>query len=147
MRYSVKTLVLLILVPLVVLALFATLAVLVCRRLHPRRLERLHEFDTEQGAIDGLITSNVGDSTLAVRTHPLSYLLTCFQRCHLKCLTPVLLLYSLYSAVLIHRIHFPPRFCRIGPSRSFLHVGQRLRSAVPGAEDGSASDQPGGMCW
>lgn len=73
MRYSVKTLVLLILVPFVVLALFATLAVLVCRRLHPRRLERLHEFDTEQGAIDDLIASNVGDSTLAVRT-PTPYL-------------------------------------------------------------------------
>jgi len=41
-------------------------SVLACRRLHHGRLQRLQEFDTEQGAIDGLITSNVGDSTLAV---------------------------------------------------------------------------------
>lgn len=68
MRYSVETLVLLVLVPFAVLVLLAMLAVSVCRRLHPRRLERLHEFDTEQGAIDGLIASNVGDSTLAVRS-------------------------------------------------------------------------------
>ncbi|XP_053484298.1 activin receptor type-1 isoform X1 [Ictalurus furcatus] len=65
MRYSVETLVLLVLVPFGVLVLLAVLAVPVCRRLHPRQLERLHEFDTEQGAIDGLIASNVGDSTLA----------------------------------------------------------------------------------
>lgn len=68
MRYSVETLVLLVLVPFGVLVLLAMLAVPVCRRLHPRQLERLHEFDTEQGAIDGLIASNVGDSTLAVHT-------------------------------------------------------------------------------
>lgn len=68
MRYNVETLVLLVLVPFAVLALLALLAVPVCRRLHPRQLERLHEFDTEQGAIDGLIASNVGDSTLAVQT-------------------------------------------------------------------------------
>ncbi|XP_047671541.1 activin receptor type-1 isoform X2 [Tachysurus fulvidraco] len=65
MHYTVETLVLLVLVPLAILVLLAVLAVSVCRRLHPRRLERLHEFDTEQGAIDGLITTNVGDSTLA----------------------------------------------------------------------------------
>lgn len=68
MRYRVETLVLLVLVPFAVLALIAMVAVPVCQRLHPRHLERLHEFDTEQGAIDGLITSNVGDSTLAVHT-------------------------------------------------------------------------------
>ncbi|MCI4377896.1 hypothetical protein PGIGA_G00208930 [Pangasianodon gigas] len=68
MWYSAKTLVLLVLlvlVPFAVLALLAMLAAPVCWRLNPRRLERLHEFDTEQGAIDGLIASNVGDSTLA----------------------------------------------------------------------------------
>lgn len=68
MRYRVETLVLAVLVPFAALALLAALALPVCRRLHPRRLERLHEFDTEQGAIDGLIAANVGDSTLAVRT-------------------------------------------------------------------------------
>ncbi|KAM3871547.1 activin receptor type-1 [Diretmus argenteus] len=51
--------------PVVVLALLSVVAVLACRRLHRGRLQRLQEFDTEQGAIDGLITSNVGDSTLA----------------------------------------------------------------------------------
>ena len=54
--------------PVVVLAVLSVVSVLACRRLHHGRLQRLQEFDTEQGAIDGLITSNVGDSTLAVRT-------------------------------------------------------------------------------
>lgn len=66
-RYQVETLVLFILGPVVVLALLSLLSVLACRRFHQGRLQRLQEFDTEQGAIDGLITSNVGDSTLAVR--------------------------------------------------------------------------------
>lgn len=66
-RYGVETLVLFILGPVVVLALLSLVSVLACRRFHHGRLQRLQEFDTEQGAIDGLITSNVGDSTLAVR--------------------------------------------------------------------------------
>lgn len=64
-HYRVEMLVLFVLGPFVVLGLLSVLALLVCRRLHHGRLERLHEFDTEQGAIDGLIASNVGDSTLA----------------------------------------------------------------------------------
>eukprot|EP00066_Takifugu_rubripes_P001427 XP_003962581.1 PREDICTED: activin receptor type-1-like [Takifugu rubripes] len=64
-RYGVETLVLFILGPVVVLALLSLVSVLACRRFHHGRLQRLQEFDTEQGAIDGLITSNVGDSTLA----------------------------------------------------------------------------------
>ncbi|TRZ00587.1 hypothetical protein DNTS_030545 [Danionella cerebrum] len=64
-NYRVEMLVLFVLGPFVVLGLLSVLAMLVCRRLHHGRLERLHEFDTEQGAIDGLIASNVGDSTLA----------------------------------------------------------------------------------
>lgn len=66
-RYRVETLALFVLGPVVVLALLSVVSVLACRRLHHGRLQRLQEFDTEQGAIDGLITSNVGDSTLAVR--------------------------------------------------------------------------------
>lgn len=62
-----ETLALFVLGPVVVLALLSIVSVLACRRLHHGRLQRLQEFDTEQGAIDGLITSNVGDSTLAVR--------------------------------------------------------------------------------
>lgn len=65
-RYCVETLVLMVLGPVVVLALLSLLSVLVCRRLHRGRLERLREYDPEQGTIDGLIASNVGDSTLAV---------------------------------------------------------------------------------
>lgn len=67
-RYRVEMLALFVLGPVVVLALLSVVSILACRRLHHGRLQRLQEFDTEQGAIDGLITSNVGDSTLAVRT-------------------------------------------------------------------------------
>ncbi|KAM9842431.1 activin receptor type-1 [Aulostomus maculatus] len=63
-RYRVEMLALFVLGPVVVLALLSLVSVLACRRLHHGRLQRLQE-DTEQGAIDGLITSNVGDSTLA----------------------------------------------------------------------------------
>lgn len=66
-RYGAETLVLFILGPVVVLALLSLVSVLACRRFHHGRLQRLQEFDTEQGAVDGLISSNVGDSTLAVR--------------------------------------------------------------------------------
>lgn len=65
--YRVETLALFVLAPVVVLVLLSVVSVLACRRLHHGRLQRLQEFDTEQGAIDGLITSSVGDSTLAVR--------------------------------------------------------------------------------
>ncbi|XP_029315999.1 activin receptor type-1 [Cottoperca gobio] len=64
-RYRVETLALFVLGPVVVLALLTVVSVLACRRLHHGRLQRLQEFDNEQGAIDSLITSNVGDSTLA----------------------------------------------------------------------------------
>ncbi|XP_037342006.2 activin receptor type-1 [Pungitius pungitius] len=64
-RYRVETVALFVLGPVVVLALLCAVSVLACRRLHRGRLQRLQEFDTEQGAVDGLITSNVGDSTLA----------------------------------------------------------------------------------
>lgn len=66
MRYHVETLVMLVLVPFAVLILLALLAVSMCRRIYPRRLERLHEFDPEPDAINGLITSNTGDGMLAV---------------------------------------------------------------------------------
>ncbi|CAN9502427.1 unnamed protein product [Ophioblennius macclurei] len=64
-RYRVETLALFVLGPVVVLAVLSVVSILACRRLHHGRLQRLQEFDTEQGTIDGLITSNVGDSTLA----------------------------------------------------------------------------------
>ncbi|KAI1882725.1 hypothetical protein AGOR_G00237900 [Albula goreensis] len=64
-RYRVEAVVVFVVGPFVVLALLSLLAVVACRRLHHGRLERLRELDAEQGAIDGLIASNVGDSTLA----------------------------------------------------------------------------------
>lgn len=64
-RYRVETLALFVLAPVIILVLLSVVSVLACRRLHHGRLQRLQEFDTEQG--DGLITSSVGDSTLAVR--------------------------------------------------------------------------------
>ncbi|KAG7259521.1 hypothetical protein CRUP_020538 [Coryphaenoides rupestris] len=64
-RYRVETLALLVLGPMVVLGLLSVVSVLACRGLHHGRLQRLQEFDTEQGTVDGLITSNTGDSTLA----------------------------------------------------------------------------------
>lgn len=65
-----ETLALFILGPVVVLVVLSVVSVLACKRLHHGRLQRLQEFDTEQGTVDGLITSNVGDSTLAVRMKP-----------------------------------------------------------------------------
>ncbi|XP_038129451.1 activin receptor type-1 [Cyprinodon tularosa] len=62
-RYQVETLALFVLAPVVVLVLLSVVSILACRRLHHGRLQRLQEFDTEQG--DGLITSNLGDGTLA----------------------------------------------------------------------------------
>lgn len=98
-RYRVETLVLFILHPVVVLALLSVASVLACRRLHHGRLQRLQEFDTEQGAVDGLITSNVGDSTLAVRIRQIaSKMFSVF---------PILTV-SLYSR--ISKVFSPPRF-------------------------------------
>ncbi|XP_076829624.1 activin receptor type-1 [Brachyhypopomus gauderio] len=64
-RSRPETVLFFILGPVVALALLATPTLLLCRRLRPGRLERLREFDPEQGAVDGLITSGVGDGTLA----------------------------------------------------------------------------------
>ncbi|XP_034015926.1 activin receptor type-1 [Thalassophryne amazonica] len=63
--YRVETLALFVIGPVVVLVLLSVVSVLACRKFRHSRLQRLQDFDTEQGAIDGLITSNVGDSTLA----------------------------------------------------------------------------------
>ncbi|XP_019728062.1 activin receptor type-1 [Hippocampus comes] len=63
--YGAGTLALLALGLLAALALLSVASALACRRLHRGNLHRLQEFDTEQGAVDGLVTSNVGDTTLA----------------------------------------------------------------------------------
>ncbi|XP_078463841.1 activin receptor type-1-like [Lampetra fluviatilis] len=63
--YSPGTLAVVIAGPLVVLVALLTAAALLCRSLHKQRARHLHARDAERGAADGLITSNVGDSTLA----------------------------------------------------------------------------------
>lgn len=64
--YSVTTLAMVIVAPVIVLVVLSAVAALVFRRIHRNQMERLTARDTEYGTIDGLIASNVGDSTLAV---------------------------------------------------------------------------------
>lgn len=66
-NYSVTTLVIVIVAPVIVLIILSTVAILIFRRIHRNQMERLTARDAEYGTIDGLIASNVGESTLAVR--------------------------------------------------------------------------------
>lgn len=66
--YSVPLLVVAVVVPFVVLVVLSAVAILVFRRIHRNQMERLTSRDAEYGTIDGLIASNVGESTLAVST-------------------------------------------------------------------------------
>lgn len=52
--------------PIIVLIVLSAAAMLVFRRIHRTQMERLTSRDAEYGTIDGLIASNVGESTLAV---------------------------------------------------------------------------------
>lgn len=106
-RYRVETLALFVLGPVVVLALLSVVSVLACRRLHHGRLQRLQEFDTEQGAIDGLITSNVGDSTLAVRIREV--LLETMKRGSISHILFTPSPNSVYTR--ISKLFSPPRLC------------------------------------
>nr|XP_033801032.1 activin receptor type-1 [Geotrypetes seraphini]XP_033801033.1 activin receptor type-1 [Geotrypetes seraphini]XP_033801034.1 activin receptor type-1 [Geotrypetes seraphini]XP_033801035.1 activin receptor type-1 [Geotrypetes seraphini] len=63
--YSLETLISVILAPVVVLLILSVVAVLVFRKIQQRHMERLSTRDAEYGTIDGLIASNIGDSTLA----------------------------------------------------------------------------------
>ncbi|XP_053554293.1 activin receptor type-1 [Bombina bombina] len=65
LNYSVETLAIFILAPVIVLIVLSVVAVLVFRKIQQRHMERLSTRDAEYGTIDGLIASNVGDSTLA----------------------------------------------------------------------------------
>lgn len=60
------TLVIVILAPIIVLIVLSAAAILLFRRIHHNQMERLTSRDAEYGTIDGLIASNVGESTLAV---------------------------------------------------------------------------------
>uniref|UniRef100_A0A2I4DAN2 Activin receptor type-1 n=1 Tax=Austrofundulus limnaeus TaxID=52670 RepID=A0A2I4DAN2_AUSLI len=63
--YIVTTLVIAIVAPIVVLIFLSAVAIFVFRRIHRNQMERLTSRDAEYGTIDGLIASNVGESTLA----------------------------------------------------------------------------------
>ncbi|KAG5833847.1 hypothetical protein ANANG_G00280240 [Anguilla anguilla] len=63
--YSVTTLAVVIVAPVIVLVVLSGIAILAFRRIHQNKMERLTARDAEYGTIDGLIASNVGDSTLA----------------------------------------------------------------------------------
>uniref|UniRef100_A0A8C5HZX1 Activin receptor type-1 n=1 Tax=Gouania willdenowi TaxID=441366 RepID=A0A8C5HZX1_GOUWI len=63
--YSVTTLVIVIVAPIIVLIILSAIAILVFKRIHRNQMERLTSRDAEYGTIDGLIASNVGESTLA----------------------------------------------------------------------------------
>ncbi|XP_030641811.1 activin receptor type-1-like isoform X2 [Chanos chanos] len=64
-NYSVTTLAIVIVAPVIVLIFLSAIAILVFRRIHRSQMERLTARDAEYGTIDGLIASNVGESTLA----------------------------------------------------------------------------------
>ncbi|XP_061925959.1 activin receptor type-1-like isoform X1 [Entelurus aequoreus] len=64
-NYSVTMLAVVIVAPILVLVVLSAIAILVFRRIHHNQMERLTSRDAEYGTIDGLIASNVGESTLA----------------------------------------------------------------------------------
>ncbi|KAG7330898.1 hypothetical protein KOW79_004867 [Hemibagrus wyckioides] len=64
-NYSVMMLAIVIVAPVIVLIILSTVAILIFRRIHRNQMERLTARDAEYGTIDGLIASNVGESTLA----------------------------------------------------------------------------------
>lgn len=66
-NYSVTTLTIVIVAPVIVLIFLSGVAILIFRCIHHHQMEHLTAHDAEYGTIDGLIASNVGESTLAVR--------------------------------------------------------------------------------
>ncbi|KAL2081465.1 hypothetical protein ACEWY4_023318 [Coilia grayii] len=62
---SATTLAVVVVAPVIVLIFLSSVAILVFRRIHKNQMERLTARDAEYGTIDGLIASNVGESTLA----------------------------------------------------------------------------------
>uniref|UniRef100_A0A8C1MSN1 Activin receptor type-1 n=1 Tax=Cyprinus carpio TaxID=7962 RepID=A0A8C1MSN1_CYPCA len=63
-NYSVTTLTIVIVAPVIVLIL-SGVAIMIFRCIHHHQMEHLTAHDAEYGTIDGLIASNVGESTLA----------------------------------------------------------------------------------
>lgn len=66
MGYSARTLAMVVVAPVIVLTIVTMVTVVILRKLHQNQMQRLNAREAEYGAIDGLIASNVGDSTLAV---------------------------------------------------------------------------------
>ncbi|KAK7168666.1 hypothetical protein R3I93_004854 [Phoxinus phoxinus] len=64
-NYSVTTLTIVIVAPVIVLIFLSAVAILIFRCIHLHQIEHLTAHDAEYGTIDGLIASNVGESTLA----------------------------------------------------------------------------------
>ncbi|GCB61332.1 hypothetical protein scyTo_0012897 [Scyliorhinus torazame] len=65
LSYSVRTLAIVVIAPVIVLIVVSMVTVLILRKFHQNQMQRLNAREVEYGAIDGLIASNVGDSTLA----------------------------------------------------------------------------------
>ncbi|XP_055494076.1 activin receptor type-1-like isoform X1 [Leucoraja erinacea] len=63
--YSARTLAMVVVAPVIVLTIVTMVTVVILRKLHQNQMQRLNAREAEYGAIDGLIASNVGDSTLA----------------------------------------------------------------------------------
>ncbi|XP_072556399.1 activin receptor type-1-like [Paramormyrops kingsleyae] len=62
---GMSSLALVVVAPVVVLIVLSSVAVLVFRRIHQKQMERPVFRDAEYGAIEGIVASNVGESTLA----------------------------------------------------------------------------------
>ncbi|XP_007888097.2 activin receptor type-1 isoform X1 [Callorhinchus milii] len=65
LNYNVTTLTVVVIAPVIVLIIVSMVTVLILRKLHQNQMQRLNAREVEYGAVDGLIASNVGDSTLA----------------------------------------------------------------------------------
>uniref|UniRef100_A0A8C3RUZ7 receptor protein serine/threonine kinase n=1 Tax=Chelydra serpentina TaxID=8475 RepID=A0A8C3RUZ7_CHESE len=64
-QYSTDIFLIFVIRPIIVLLILSFMAIVACQKINQTLIHRLHAHDAEHGTTDGLITSNVGDSTLA----------------------------------------------------------------------------------
>ncbi|XP_014458431.1 activin receptor type-1 [Alligator mississippiensis] len=64
-QYNTELFVIFVISPIMVVLILTFVAIVACRKISQNRMHRLLAHDAEHGMIDGLITSNIGDSTLA----------------------------------------------------------------------------------
>lgn len=86
-NYGVTTLTIVIVAPVIILIFLSGVAILIFRCIHHHQMEHLTAHDAEYGTIDGLIASNVGENTLAVRKNlhlPKSVISLWFM--HIECM-------------------------------------------------------------